>query len=213
MIGVCVAVALALGADWRRLIGLGVALALPLPALVLVVAYCWRQRRPGLSSTPSFCDAVASELRAGAPVRAAVETAARSVGALEVADLAGSGASMSQVARAARSEFPEIGDELTAVLDRAQGLGVGPAALFDEMGSLALAESEVAREVSVAAAPAKAAGVVLVSIPVSILVITALRGGLDQLLSQPAQRAAALAGAGLAAAGLVSALLILKRSG
>jgi hypothetical protein len=71
----------------------------------------------------------------------------------------------------------------------------------------------VAREVSVAAAPAKAAGAVLVSIPVSILVITALRGGLDQLLSQPAQRAAALAGAGLAAAGLVSALLILKRSG
>jgi hypothetical protein len=159
---------------------------------------------------PWFCDAVAGELRAGSTVRSALETAARTVDATRIADLSSAGASMDEIADAARVEFPEIGAELGALVSRAQRLGVTPAALFDELGSLGLAQVEVAHEVATATAPAKAASVVLLSVPIVALAIAVGKGDIESYLAQPAQRAAALIGLSLTLLGLTSAVLMLR---
>ncbi|MGH8914587.1 MAG: hypothetical protein ACRDZM_08755 [Acidimicrobiia bacterium] len=209
MIWASIAAGLALGADWRRLGLLALALALPLPTALLVGYHCWRERPDVSSRAPRFCDAIATELRAGATFRAALDSAARSVDATRLVELFESGASVSDVAEAAREEFAEIGDELNALLTRTDGMGVAPAALFDEMGSLALAQVDVAHEVATASAPAKATGVVLLIGP-SIAILLTAGHGLDGYLAQPAQRAAALAGIGLTLTGLVATAMILR---
>jgi hypothetical protein len=140
-----------------------------------------------------------------------LETAAQSVGATELVELIRLGASMADIARAARAEFAEIGQELGALLTATDGMGVAPAALFDEMGNLALAQVEVAHELATASAPAKATAVVLLVAPIAAIVVTASRG-FDAYLAQPAQRAAALLGMGLTFAGLVTAVMIMRRS-
>ncbi|GEM_PF-2035876 len=212
MTWVLIAAALATGIDWRRLAILGLATALPVPALLAVGVHWWRSR-PDLSMrAASFCDAVSTELRAGASLRFALESSARSVDALEMSDLCRGGAPLAEIAQAARTSFPEIGEELGALLTRTDGMGVGPAALFDEMGSLALAQVEVAHEVAAAAAPAKAAGIVMLGLPTAAIAVAAGRGGLDLYLAQPAQRAAALWGLALTCTGLLLAVMILHRA-
>ena len=119
---------------------------------------------------------------------------------------------MNQVARAAAAEFGEIGPELGALLARADGLGVSPAALFDEIGALALAQVEVAHEVSIASAPARATGAILLMAPILAVGWVVTRGSLDALLRQPAQRAAVLIGLALVGAGIAMSVLILRRT-
>lgn len=210
MIWVVVAAGLTVGVDWRRLGLLVFALALPIPAAVLVGFHWWRARPDASMRAPRFCDAISTELRAGESFRAALQTAATSVEATEIAHLCQVGAPMANIAVAARSEFPGIGEELGALIARTAGTGVSPAALFDEMGNLALAQVEVAQEVATASAPAKATGTVLLIAPVAAIGATASRGGFDPYLAQSAQRAAALLGLGLMIAGLVVTVLILK---
>jgi hypothetical protein len=117
---------------------------------------------------------------------------------------------MPRIARAARSAFPEIGDELGALLARSEGIGVGPASIFEELADLALAEVAVSQEVATAAAPAKAAAAVLLSIPAIAAVAVATRGSFDTYLAHPTQRGAALLGAALTVAGVAGAILILR---
>jgi hypothetical protein len=119
---------------------------------------------------------------------------------------------MSQIAQVAKSEFSEIGPELGTLLARADGIGVSPAALFDEIGALALAQVEVAQEVSIASAPARTTGAVLLLVPLLALGWALSRGSLDGLLRQPAQRAAVLVGLALVCAGITLSVLILRRA-
>ncbi len=212
MIWALLALGLALEVDWRRLALLAAMLAAPVPALLMVGAHWWRSRPDHSMRAPWFCDAVAGEIRAGSTVRLALETAARSVDATRIADLCSADASMGEIAAAARVEFPEIGAELGVLVARAQWLGVTPAALFDELGNLGLAQVEVVHEVATATAPAKAASVVLLAVPVVALAIVIGRGDVDSYLAQPAQRAAALIGLSITLAGLASALLMLRDS-
>jgi hypothetical protein len=209
---VFVAAGLAAGADWRRLILLALVLAFPAPAIAALGVHWWRQRLPVSMRGAGFCDAVSSEMRAGASFRFAVTTAARSVDADVVSDLCRTGAPMATVAAAARLEFPEIGDELGSLLARSEGRGVSPASLFDEIGTLALAQAEVAREVATASAPAKATGAVLLLAPLAAIISTAGRGGFDLYLAQPTQRVAASLGALLVTIGLGATILILRRA-
>jgi hypothetical protein len=212
MIGVIIAAGLAADVEWRRLALLVFALTLPIPAAILVGLHWWRAR-PGVSLRAArFCDAISAELRAGQSLRAALQKAAISVDADTTAELCRLGAPLAAIAASARSEFEEIGEELKALIARPGGTGVSPAALFDELGNLALAQVEVAHEVATAAAPAKATGVVLLIVPIAAIVTTASRNGFDPYLAQTAQRAAALLGAGLAFTGLVVTALILKRA-
>ncbi|MGH8871584.1 MAG: hypothetical protein ACRDWS_06400 [Acidimicrobiia bacterium] len=212
MTWLAIAFGIALGADLRRLALLLFAVLAPLPAACLVAVHWWRAR-PGLSLRAArFCEAVSGELRAGASLRSGLEKAAFSVDATEVAQRCRAGASMEEIARAARAEFTEIGPELGALLARADGLGVSPAALFDEIGGLALAQIEVAHEVSIASAPARATGAVLLIAPLLAAGWVLSRGELEPFLRHSSQRAAALIGLGLVGAGLVVSTLILRRT-
>ena len=207
-----IALGLAAGVEWRRIALLAVVVAAPLPMAGLAAVHWWRAR-PGLSMRATrFCEAVSGELRAGASVRAAVEKAAVSVEAMDVARCCRIGAPMYQVARAAAAEFGEIGPELGALLGRAERLGVSPAALFDEIGALALAQVEVAHEVAIASAPARATGAILLLAPILAVGWVLTQGSLEGLLRQPAQRAAALIGLALVGAGITVSVLILRRT-
>jgi len=207
-----IAVAVGAGLEWRRIALLALAVAAPLLMAGLIAVHWWRSRS-GLSMRPArFCEAVSGELRAGASLRASLEKAAVSVEAMEVARCCRMGAPMDQVARAAKAEFAEIGPELGALLARADGLGVSPAALFDEIGALALAQVEVAHEVSIASAPARATGAVLLLGPILAIGWAVTEGRLEGLLRQPAQRAAALVGFGLVGVGTTLSVLILRRA-
>ena len=212
MTGMLIALAFAAGLEWRRIALITLAVVVPLPMAGLVAVHWWRSR-PGLSMRPArFCEAVSGELRAGASLRASLEKAAVSVEATEVARCCRIGAPMDQIARAARAEFAEIGPELGALLARADGLGVSPAALFDEIGALALAQVEVAREVSIASAPARATGAVLLLGPFLAIGWAVSEGRFEGLLRQPAQRAAALVGLSLVGLGITLSVLILRRA-
>lgn len=211
MIWVVLATGFALGADWRLIGGLAFALAFPSFCAVALAVYWWRQRSGISMRSATFCDAVAAELRAGASSRGAVETAARSVEAQVLVDLCRLGAPMPTIACSARSEFADIGDEIEALLARTDGIGVSPAAVFDELGNLALAQVEVAHEVATASAPAIATAAVLLVGPMVVLAITASRAGFEDLLAQPAQRAAALIGSGLVVTGVAVTMLMLRR--
>jgi hypothetical protein len=212
MIWVFVAAGLAAGVEWRRLALLALGLTAPIPFMGLV-ALAWWQARPGLSMRAvRFCEAVSAELRAGASLRQAVERSAVAVDAGEVARLAREGAPMAVVARAASAEFDDVGQELAALVARAGDIGVPPAALFDEIGGLALAQVEVTQEVSMASASARATGVVLVGAAVVGVGWALSSSGLEPLLRHPAQRASAIIGVLLVASGLALSILILRRA-
>jgi hypothetical protein len=134
------------------------------------------------------------------------------VDAGEVARLAREGAPMAAVARAASAEFDDVGLELAALVARAGDIGVPPAALFDEIGGLALAQVEVTQEVSMASASARATGVVLVGAAVVGVGWALSSSGLEPLLKHPAQRASAIIGVLLVASGLALSILILRRA-
>lgn len=207
-----VAAALAAGVDWRKLALLTLGLAAPVPFMGLV-ALAWWQARPGLSMRAvRFSEGVSAELRAGASLRHAVEKSAVSVNADEVARLSREGAPMTVVARAASTDFDDVGQELSALLTRAGDIGVPPAALFDEIGALALAQVEVAHEVSMASASARATGAVLVGAAVIGVGWALSSSGLEPLLRHPAQRAAAVVGLLLVASGLALSMVLLRRA-
>jgi hypothetical protein len=119
---------------------------------------------------------------------------------------------MAVVARAASTEFDGVGQELAALLARAGDIGVPPAALFDEIGGLALAQVEVAQEVSMASASARATGAVIVGAAVVGVGWALSSSGLEPLLRHPAQRASAIIGVLLVASGLALSIVILRRS-
>jgi hypothetical protein len=207
-----IAAGMAAGVEWRRLAMLALGLTAPVPFIGLVALLWWRAR-PGLSMRAvHFCEAVSAELRAGAPMRQAVEKSALSVEAPGVARLCREGAPMTAVARAASADFDQVGPELGALLARAADIGTSPASLFDEIGGLALAQVEVAHEVSIASAPARATGAVLLLGAVAGVGWAVSRGGLEPFLRHPPQRAAVLVGAGLILSGLALSIMILRRA-
>jgi hypothetical protein len=213
MTWVLIAAGVAAGVDWRRLSVLGLGLAAPVPFMCLV-AFAWWRARPGLSMRAvHFSEAVSAELRAGASLRQAVERAALSVDAAEVSRLCSAGEPMHLVGKAASTDFEEVGPELSALLARAGDIGISPAALFDEIGGLALAQVEVAHEVSMASASARATGAVLVGAAVVGVGWALTSSGLEPFLRHPAQRTAVVIGAALVLFGLALSVLILRRAG
>lgn len=210
MIGVVLlAAAIASGADPRRVGLLAGAIFLPYVMAVLLVLHVWRSR-PDEGNRPSlFCDGVASELRAGASLRAAVTNAAASVGS----QVRSNGSSIAGVAEQVAAEFPAIGEELRLIITQAGQTGADAAALFDEIGALALAQGEIRREVRTATAPGRATALVLVAAPVLYILSRLASGSLDGLFVSSYQRYATLLGLGLFVSGLVAVLLIVWRAG
>jgi hypothetical protein len=200
------------GVDHRRILVLLAAIITPLPLAVLIAFHVWRARPAVSTRTAVFCESVAGELRSGASLRLAVERAASSVGAPVLATLAHEGASLPEVALAARAEFQEIGVEVGVVIERLAKLGSPAASLFEELAGLSLAQVEVAHEVSAAMAPARATAAVLLMVPLVAIGAAASRGQIGGYLSTSAQRISAVIGLALVLVGVGVAGAILRRA-
>ncbi len=209
MVGI--AIAYALGVDTRRLVLLAGAIHLPLVVGGLILLLVWRSKA-GSDNRPSlFCEGVASELRAGSSLRDAIFAAATSVGGLSV--WLSPTSHMTEVAAALAREFPSIGRELSLTVVSATRSGSDTSTLFDEIGSLALAQSEIRREVQIATAPGRVTALVLLSAPLIYLFTRVRSGGLSQLLITSQQRFVSVLGLALFGLGVVIAGLVTWRAG
>lgn len=200
---------LAAGVDPRRMALLAGAAYLPFLVAGLVAFVVWKSRPEEDSRASLFCEGVASELRAGASLRSALATAAASVGAAA----ASPGSAMPAVASGVAEEFPAIGEELRLTIVNADRTGSDNAALFDEIGALALAQSEVRREVRTATAPGRATALVLMAAPLFFVASRFSGDGFDTLLASPQQRYVAVFGLSLFLAGLAGVVLVVWRAG
>ena len=209
---VALTAAFASGVEPRRLILL--AGAIYLPAVVgLLVAFHWFRSRSGYETEPSlFCEGVSSELRAGATLRDALTTSAASLGSLPATIDDSPGSSIAAVAAQVADAFPSIARELELTIVAAARAGSDAAGLFDEIGSLAIAQSEIRREIKVATAPGKATALVLLGAPVVYLVSQSASGRLASHLASSQQRLVAMVGLGLFLLGLSAACLVLWRA-
>jgi hypothetical protein len=207
---VLLAAATAAGLDPRRIALIAGAVYMPL-AVAGLVALHWLRARPDPRRRPTlFCEGVASELRAGASLRDALAAAATSVGiSLEFSH----STHMDEVAARIADEFPSIAQEIRLTVTAAARSGSDSAALFDEIGFLALSQDEVAHEVRVATAPGRATALVLIGAPLFYLFTRLGDGGLRGYLASSEQRVAASIGIGLFALGIAGASFVLWRSG
>ena len=208
---VALAIAYAAGADPRRLALLAGAFYLPVVVAGLIVVHSLRARPDDSNRASLFCEGVASELRAGATLRDSLATAATSVGDTPMPIGNPHTSPMTEVAARVAESFPAIAEELRLTVIAASRSGSDSAALFDEIGSLALAQAEIRREVRIATAPGRATALVLLGAPVAYLVSRLASGGVTGLIATAEQRIVALLGLGLFSLGLVVAGLVLWR--
>lgn len=212
IVAVTLVLAFALGVEPRRLALLAGAVYLPLVVGVLIGLHWFRARPDDENSPAIFCEGVASELRAGATLRDALATAATSVGSDPTQVGSSSASPMTEVAAHVAEKFPGIGEELRLTVLAASRSGSDAAALFDEIGSLAIARADVRREVRMATAPGRATALVLLGAPLVYLVSQIGSGGLADLLASPEQRMVGMIGLGLFLLGLAVACLVLWRA-
>ena len=207
---VLVAIGIWLGASPARLALLVGAVLFPWAAAALAGLHWWRNRETDDRQAVNFCEAVAAELRAGAPPRFAIAAAAHSTSSRGLARSADRGESMAKVAGEARRAFPGIGPELAACITRGASLGSPMADLFEEIGALALARDESWREMRAAMAPARASVLVLIAGPIGALWWANQRGDLGEYLSAPAQRISVAIGATLCFLALGIGLMMMR---
>lgn len=204
--------AFASGVDPRRLALLAGAIHLPVVVGVVIAVHWFKSRHEDSNEPALFCEGVASELRAGAALRDALATAATSVRSPSISVGDSPGSSISEVAAQVAEAFPSIEEELRLTVMAAARSGSDAAALFDEIGSLAIAQSEIRREIRVAAAPARATALVLLGAPLVYLISQMGSAGLAAHLASSEQRVAALLGLGLFVLGLALACLTMWRA-
>lgn len=210
IVALAVSSALVAGVDLRRVVLLGVALVFPAVVLGLAVLAILSDRRSSESQPALFCDVVAAELRSGAPMLGAIQSAFLSVvGPGYPQSLPGS---LDEATSMVASRFDDLGHELAVTIGMAARAGGGSADLFDEIASVALAQSEIAYEVRVASAPAKATALVFLAAPLIYLGVRSGSAGLGQLVAVPEQRVVAGAGLALFILGLVAAGQVLRRA-
>lgn len=210
--GLLLALGLIAGIDWRVLSLLGVVFWSPVIALLGLVVHIFRNRPGPSMRTAVFCQSVARELRAGAALRGALGNAAASVDATSVLQLLQAGETFDIIVPVLTTEFSEVGLELGTVVDSVATSGAASAPLFEELGDLALAQMEMAEEIRVATAPARASALVLVGLPMLYLGYQLHSGRIGDLLSQPVQQGLTLVGWALALAGMAVSYLIVRKT-
>lgn len=215
ILAVALAAAFAAGVDIRRIALLAIVVSLPLVSGVLVLLHMWRARPERDNRASLFCESVAAELRSGASLRDALASAATSV---ESGDDDGgssyeSPVAVGEMAGVIADAFPDIAQELRLTVVSASRSGSDAADLFDEIGALAIAQSEIRHEVKVATAPAQATTLLLVGAPVAFVVNRMSSGGFGALVASAPQRLVTLLGLGLFLLGALATALILWRAG
>lgn len=207
-----VAWAVLAGLDWRVVGILLIALVYPLWAMAGIVVHVF-VHRPGTSTRSAvFCQSVGRELRTGASLRVAIAEAARTVEAESISSALDSGRLLEEVIPALGAEFPEVGQEIRALVAAVAETGSAAAPLFQELGDLALARVETNEEVRVATSPARASVAVLVGLPTLYIGYQLSTGAIGDLLGNPAQQGVALVGIGLAGVGLLVSVLLVRRA-
>ncbi|MGF1616475.1 MAG: type II secretion system F family protein [Acidimicrobiia bacterium] len=207
-----VAWALSAGMDWRVIALLLASLFFPLWTLAAIAVHVLAHR-PGTSTRSAlFCQSVGRELRTGSPLRAAIADAARALEAHTISASLDSGSLLEEVIPELRAEFPEIGQEIGALVSAIAETGSAAAPLFQELGDLALARVEATEEIRVATSPARASIAVLVGLPALYVGYRLSTGAIGDLLGDPAQQAVALVGMGLTGAGLLVSVLLVRRA-
>jgi hypothetical protein len=205
-----VAWALSAGMDYRVIALLLASLVFPFWALAGVAVHVLTQR-PGTSTRSAlFCQSVGRELRTGASLRAAIADGARAVEAHTISGSLDTGSLLVDVIPDLKAEFPEIGQEIGALVSAIAETGSAAAPLFQELGDLALALVETTEEIRVATSPARASIGVLVGLPALYIGYRLSTGAIADLLGNPAQQGVALVGMGLAGAGIVTSVLLVR---
>ena len=202
--------ALLAGADPRRVALLGFTLAAPWSVVPLVAWAYLRPASPG-SDPVVFCEAMSAELRSGATLAQALRAAGEASGLEGLVEAYDSGATAAEMGRILATEFEDVGGEISAAVVGLSRSGAPSAELFDEIGALALAQAEIAREVRVASAPARATVALFVAAPLLYLVQRLSTAGLADLVGTPAQRGTAVTGLVMLVAGLGSVLILVGR--
>jgi Flp pilus assembly protein TadB len=141
----------------------------------------------------------------------ALVAAGRAAGLDALVELHRLGATARDMGQALIVELGDIGRELAVAVDATSRSGSPSADLFDEIGSLALAQSEIAHEVRVASAPARATVLIFVAAPTLYLAQRLSASGIAALVATPIQRSVTLVGLGLFVAGLVAVIVLARR--
>ena len=196
------------GLAWPRLTILGFILFAPVLAAAGLLVIVIRYRARADDAAPGFCDAVAAELRSGSGLVDALRAAGASAGRPAIAHLPPD-ASPRDAGRLLQREYPEIGDYLDTTITAVAGTGPQVADLFDEIGTFAMALSEIRSEVRVSTASARATAFVLFAAPAGFFLYRFSNGGLGDLFGSGSQVIVASAGLALFVVGLtVSAVLV-----
>jgi len=200
--------AVAVGVPMWRVLLLAAVIAMPLVVAMVVVIVVWRSRGSDDRRSTLFCEGVTSELRAGASLRQALSLAAVATGCPAPPTDSTLGAAAGELA----GHYEAIRGELALTIDAAARSGGAAADIFEELGSLALARSEIRHEVRVATAPGRAAASVLVGAPVVFVLNRLASGEVRSLLASSQQRIVALFGLGLFLMGLLIACFVAWRA-
>jgi len=208
---VAVAAAFGVGLEMRKMVLLAGVVLAPMPMLAGLAILYWKQRSVSESRAAMFCEGVASELRSGSPLGHALAAAAAPIDEA-VLDALTPGTPQAEAAHIVGDAFPEVGPELESTITAAFRSGSKSADLFDEIGSLAIAQAEVSREVRVASAPARATALIFIVAPTIYLVLQARSDGLARLLAHSEQRVVSLIGLALFGTGLLAASLLAWRA-
>lgn len=198
------------GVDALRLVVLATVLYLPLLAVLLVVIAVLRERSSTDDRGVLLCEAIASELRSGSPMNRALAEAATSVG-LDVAE-GDYVPKVEEVIETISREFEDIASELRATIETAMRSGGGAADIFDEIGAIAIAETEISHEVRVSSASARATAWFFVLAPTTYVWFRLVGGGATGLLESPQQRIPAFLGMVMFLAGLSLVIVLLRRA-
>lgn len=202
--------AIVLGLDWRVVGVLAIALLAPVVAALGIAFHALKNRRAPQAPDASFCHAVAGDLRSGSSLRHAVTESARSLDFDEVVAGLDAGLAWDQVMPGLVVRLPDLGPELGVVVDSLSRSGADAAALFDELGDIALARIEVGNEVRVATSSARASTAVLVALPLLYLASLAQTGRIAGLFDQPGTAGLAAIGLSLTAVGICTSVLMVR---
>jgi tight adherence protein B len=162
-----------------------------------------------------YLQAIASELRAGGNLRAALESAADRTPGLDLAGpvrLARVGAPMADIAEALETRLPRYGVIVGSAIHTAGLTGGRVAAVFDSLAQIASEDGDLARERRAATAQARISAWIVGGIPIVFLAWGFSSGRLGPLLRSGVGVGIISVGLSLVAAGSGTVMYMLRRS-
>lgn len=193
------------------------------PAWFLAAMALWgllgagrRGNRGVAGAEATFLHGVAAELRAGAGLRGALESAAGRAPELSLGSVvrrAVTGRPLPEVAAELAAALPGNGRLAAAAVRTAGATGGRVADVFDGLALMALEEAELARERRVATAQARLSAMIVAGLPVLFLAVLVVTGRLELLSGAGAAGMALLtAGLTLLAVGVIAIWMMIRRA-